>query len=74
MATTEDFQHDYVQRQSQMDGLVGSHIDSQTKFCDTLRVCILSIKISLIEIFLNKYHWDLIHYFILYFFETGNSF
>ena len=40
MATTEDFQHDYVQRQSQMDGLVGSHIDSQTKFCDTLRVSI----------------------------------
>merc|ERR1712038_619224 len=37
MASTEDFQHDYVQRQSQMDGLVGSHIDSQTKFCDTLR-------------------------------------
>ena len=53
MATTEDFQHDYVQRQSQMDGLVGSHIDSQTKFCDTLRVRILSIRISSIEIFIN---------------------
>ena len=55
MATTEDFQHDYVQRQSQMDGLVGSHIDSQTKFCDTLRVRILSIRISSIEIFINVF-------------------
>ena len=57
MATTEDFQHDYVQRQSQMDGLVGSHIDSQTKFCDTLRVRIQSITISSIEIYPNvKYY------------------
>ena len=53
MATTEDFQHDYVQRQSQMDGLVGSHIDSQTKFCDTLRVRILLSEFNQLRYFQN---------------------
>ena len=37
-ASSEDFRREYVQRQNQMEGLIGSHIDSQTKFCDTLRV------------------------------------
>ena len=58
MATTEDFQHDYVQRQSQMDGLVGSHIDSQTKFCDTLRVSLSLISISSVTIGLDTRNLD----------------
>ena len=43
IATSEDFRREYVQRQNQMDGLVGSHIDSQTKFCDTLRVSLFCV-------------------------------
>ena len=48
IASSEDFRREYLQRQNQMEGLVGSHVDSQSKFCDTLRV---STKFK----FLNNY-------------------
>ena len=55
IANSEDFRREYVQRQNQMDGLVGSHIDSQTKFCDTLRVSFLLNNILPIIDFLIEY-------------------
>ena len=38
--TSQDFLREYPQLQNQMDSLVGSHIDSHTKFCDSHRVSI----------------------------------
>ena len=38
LASSSEFSREYGERQNQMEGLVGSHIDSQTKFCDSLRV------------------------------------
>ena len=38
--SSQDFLREYPQLQNQMDSLVGSHIDSHTKFCDSHRVSI----------------------------------
>jgi hypothetical protein len=38
---SQDFLREYPQLQNQMDSLVGSHIDSHTKFCDSHRAQVL---------------------------------
>ena len=43
IASSNDFRQEYVDRQKRMEGLVGTHIDSQTKFCDKLRVSLVFI-------------------------------
>merc|ERR1719412_766179 len=39
--SSQDFLREYPQLQNQMDSLVGSHIDSHTKFCDSHRAQVL---------------------------------